>query len=294
MRPAQHIEITTPRKVSLNGLWFGPRKAKRVIVFIHGLGGSVFSRLPIVDEIIDNKTAVITFNNRGHDKVTYAPRGKKSIRAGAAHEVFAECVDDIDGAVRFARAAGARDIFLAGHSTGCQKSAYWAAKKRLPAGRQGKGVRGIILLAPISDYSAEVKNRGFRLVAKGVALAKKMIAQGKPNHLMPDEFAPWPNLADAKRYLSLYAGEGVEEIFTYWDPFRVPKAVRSVRLPVLAVLAERDEHADRPAKRMADWFAEHLKVGDQVVIVPKVEHSFKGGEKTVARHMHKFMKEAVQ
>src|SRR3989344_7591994 len=167
MRPAHVIEIVTPKKVLLNGLWLGPRKPKRVIVWVHGLGSSMFSKLYLAHDLVDSKTAVLVFNNRGHDKVASGSSGRnKRVRHGAAHEVFTDCADDIQGAVNFARKLKVKNVFLAGHSTGCQKSAYWGSKK-------GKGVKGIILLAPMSDYASEKKSQGIRTLKRAEKVARK-------------------------------------------------------------------------------------------------------------------------
>ena len=284
MRPAHVIEIVTPKKVRLNGLWLGPRRAKRVVVWIHGLGSSMFSKLDIVGRLIDTDTAVVMFNNRGHDKVASVIRTTgNSIKAGAAHEVFTDCVDDIEGALRFTRAAGAKKVFLAGHSTGCQKSVYWSA-------RRGRGVKGIILLAPMSDYSTVEKEQGKKRVAAAEKYVRTLVVRGKKFELIPE--AIWPPLDDAQRFLSLYTGEGPEEIFTYWDQKRTPKTLRSVRKPLLVLLAECDEFQDRPARKIGDWFAKHLKLHDKVVVVPKVQHGFKGGERAVAKAIRRFMLES--
>src|SRR3989344_888590 len=153
-RACHLVEIVTPKKVVLNGLWFGPTKPRRVIVWVHGLGSSMFSKLEIVDELVDKKTAVLMFNNRGHDKVASVRKTNGAyVKAGAVHEVFTDCVDDIQGAIHFAKRRGAKNVWLAGHSTGCQKAVYWASKK-------GRGVRGVIILGPMSDYSAELMAQG--------------------------------------------------------------------------------------------------------------------------------------
>ncbi|MSU73718.1 alpha/beta fold hydrolase [Candidatus Kaiserbacteria bacterium] len=288
MRPCHVIEITTPKKFVLNGLWFGPKKPKRVIIWIHGLGSSAFTKLYIVDKLVSKKTAVITFNNRGHDKVSSVSSTRnKRIRGGAAHEVFADCVDDIQGAIRFAKRAGAQSVVLAGHSTGCQKSAYWAAKK-------GKDVKGIILLAPMSDYAAEVKVSGKAKMSSALSTARRLVKAGRQHELIPESVWGWPLLADAQRFISLYSAKSAEEIFTYWDPKRVPKTLRRIRLPILILLAEKDEYADRPAVEIAAWFKKYAKKSDSVRIVPKVKHSFEGGEKIVARAIGDFIKIGVK
>jgi len=96
-------------------------------------------------------------------------------------------------------------------------------------------------------------------------------------------------LADAQRFLSLYVGRGPEEIFTYWDAKKNPKTLKSVKVPLLVLLAEKDEYGDRPAKKIAAWFEEHLRVPHRIVVVPRVPHSFKGGEAKVAVSIKSWM-----
>jgi pimeloyl-ACP methyl ester carboxylesterase len=209
----------------------------------------------------------------------------KRIRGGAAHEVFADCVDDIEGAIKFAKRYG-KDIFLAGHSTGCQKSIYWAFKKK-------KGVRGIILLAPVSDYAATVMLDGPQKMRTALSHARSSIRNGKKHELLPESVWEWGLLADAQRYVSLYSGKSAEEVFPYWDKKRVPRALRSVKRPILVLLAEDDEYADRPATELYEWFLGNIYEGE-VSIVPGVRHSFKGGERKTARLIKDFMKEYRQ
>lgn len=284
MRPAQVIEIVTPKKVLLNGLLFGPVKPRRVIIWIHGLNSSMFSKQSIMELLVDKQTSVIAFNNRGHDKVSYintTTKKDKSRRGGGAHEAFTESVDDIEGAIRFARKCGAKEIFLAGHSTGCQKSIYWASKK-------GKNVKGIILLAPVSDYAAGVLSVGKKALLRAEKVARRMVKEGKTHELLPSSVFPWSELADAQRFLSLYTPDSIEEIFTYAQSNRVPSTFKRATIPTLVLLAEKDEYADRPAKKIGEWFMQWLYTG-HVVIIPKVKHSFKGGEKEVATAIRDFV-----
>ncbi len=292
MTPCFAVEIVTPKKVRLYGLWLGSKRPKRVVIWVHGLGSSMFSKLYLAEHLIDRETAVLVFNNRGHDKVSRLMRagekkiGKTSL-AGAAHEVFTDCADDIQGAVTFAKRQGVKTIFLAGHSTGCQKSTYWAYKN---AG--GRGVKGIILLAPMSDYAAAVVQHGKAKLARIASLARALVKRGKKHQLLPESI--FAGADDAQRTLSLYSGEGAEEIFTYWDAQRNPIALKSVQTPLLVLLAEKDEYADRPAKNIAEWFGRHLRQTGRVKIIPKVTHGFKGGEKEVAREMRIFVKAATR
>ena len=286
MRSAFHIEIPTPDKLILNGLWFGPKKPKKLIIFIHGLTGSAFSMKRVVDAMVTKDTAVITFNNRGFEQVTSVKRaiGKKTtyVSAGTAHEVFIDSKYDIEGAVRFAQKMGVKHSYLAGHSTGCQKAIYWAAQG-------GKGIRGIILFGPLSDYSGALMSKGKRVLERGVAVARKRIAADKAHELMPKRYIEW-FLCDAQRYVSLYSQHSKEEIFTYARPEVEPKTLQKNSYPTLVLLAGADEYGDRAPNEIAAWFQNSVRGPHKVVIVPKVGHGFKGGERVVSKWVKAFMK----
>ena len=63
--PCHRVRFETPKKVLLDGLWFGPKKPTQVIVFVHGLSSSTFSMSSLVNALTYDNTAVLTFNNRG-------------------------------------------------------------------------------------------------------------------------------------------------------------------------------------------------------------------------------------
>lgn len=289
MIPCLQVEILTPKKVLLNGLWFGPRRAPRVIVFLHGLGGSLF-RDRGAHSWAEREIAVLVFNNRGHDQISeihILAKGSRSIRskclAGEAHEVFTDCVDDIAGAVAFAKRQGAKEIFVVGHSTGCQKAVYYASTKRDPK------VKGLILLAPVSDYASAMKHdRGGRL-ARAARAARSLVARGRPHDLLPQSV--WREYHDAQRFLSLYTPESAEEIFCYAQKGKVPRTLQKVKVPMLVLWAERDEHADRSPEESAAWFTKYLSVNrkSKVQIVPEAFHHFRGQERELARRVKQWL-----
>jgi pimeloyl-ACP methyl ester carboxylesterase len=290
MTPAHYVEIRTPKGVFLNGLWWGPKRTKKVIIIVHGLTGSIFSMRAMTAALVDKDTAVLTFNNRGFGQVNTVKKKKgrttSYLLAGTAHEVFTDCMDDIDGALRAATNCGAKDIFLAGHSTGCQKIAYWASR------RKESRIRGLIHYGPLSDYSGAVNAKGAAMLERGVAYAKRLVAAGREHELMPAHLGEW-FACDAQRFLSLYTPESAEEIFSYARPRRLPRTLRSVRRPQLVLLAGADEYGDRPAEEIYWWFLEHIYEGEAAV-VPNVGHSFKGGERKAARLIKDFMKECLR
>lgn len=287
MKPAHVLEIVTPKKFILNGLWFGPLKPKRAIIWVHGLSSSAFSKLSIVGQLVDEETAVMTFNNRGHDTVTRIsrvnPRKKEvydRVLAGGAHEIFTDCVDDIQGAIDFAKKQGVKEVFLAGHSTGCQKSVYYATRK----GNATK-IAGVILLAPISDYASAVHfDKKERKLSKGERNARSLLAKKKGSSIVPGWWL------DAQRFISLYTSESAEEIFTYIDPKKIPTTYRALVVPTLVLFAEKDEYSDRPAGELATWFAEQSRAPRfKACIITKVDHGFKGAESSVANMIRQWI-----
>lgn len=282
------VDIVTPNKFVLNGLWFGSKRAGTVVIVVHGLGSSLWKSLflSLATGLARKGTAVLAFNNRGHDRISRHYRagstGSKRAWAGGAMEVFTDCVDDIQGAVNFARRQGAKRVFLVGHSTGCQKSVYWAYKKK-----RG-GVKGIILMAPLSDFSVAIRDDKNGRLARATKYARALVRRGKKHELLPQSL--WPALDSAQRFISLYTPDSIEEMFTYAQPKKIPRIFQSVRVPTLAIFAGNDEFADRPAKRIAAWFegnarAKHFKT----LIVSSATHSFRGAEKIVGRAIQRFI-----
>ena len=269
--PVQFITIKTPRSFLLSGLFLGPVRPKRVFIFVHGLTGNIFSRHELTSILSDKETAVLVFNNRGSGLVNglKRQRGSRAVYsglAGQAHEIFIDCVDDLDGAVELVRSVGVKEIYLVGHSTGCQKSVYYLAR------RPKSPVRGAVLLAPVSDYSSVKLEVGEKVYARALSAARRLVRSGRPHSLLPESV--WGRPLDAQRFLSLYTPESAEEIFSYASG-KTPTLLRRVRKPLLVVLAGDDQFHDRPAEKIAAWFQVALQGRpSEVVVVDGVRHDF--------------------
>jgi len=285
------VKIITPKKYLLNGLWFGRQSPKKAIVFIHGLTGNVFSGHKLVVPLVSKDIAVVTFSNRGHGKISKVKKidkrrkkGYVSEKMGEAHEVFTECVDDIQGVVNFIRSKGIKDIYLVGHSTGCHKSIYFLSKR----GKQ-KFIKGVALLCPVSDYSAIGKFINSKNLKRAVDEARKLVEQGKPHVLLPTNI--WPHYHDAQRFLSLYTPDSKEEIFSYVQPKKLPTTLRKVKIPVLVVYAGGDEYGDRPMGKIAKWYRENSKSKDLTIsIIDNAPHNFSRSEHKVFQQIGLWLK----
>jgi alpha-beta hydrolase superfamily lysophospholipase len=290
-QPVRVINIVTPNKFVLNGLWFGSESPLKIIIFIHGLGGNAFSSHKLITPLANSQTAVITFSNRGHDQVASIKKvdnrkkkGYSRITAGESMEIFTDCVDDIQGAVNYALSVNPKaSIYLSGHSTGCQKSAYYLSR----FGKQ-KFIKGVILLAPMSDYAAILKSDKNGSLKTAENFAKNLVDKNQPQIFLPPEI--WPDMVSAQRFLSLATPESREEIFCYAVPDKSPDIFRKIKIAALIVLAQKDEYRDRPTKKIARWFEKSsLSNKLSVQIIPSAPHNFYKHETQVLDLIKKFI-----
>lgn len=275
MSTCKVIQIETPKKYILDGLLLGSEKNKTVFIFIHGLGGSLFSLMKLADSLVTKNSSVIVFNNRGFGTINRIKKIKKrsikgyvNVTAGFAHEIFTDCVDDIDGVVNYALKIGAKEIILVGHSTGCQKSIYYLSK------RQKTKVSGAVLLAPLSDFADMFSFTETKRYKKLIDTAKGMVKNNKSSELMPSNL--WSTPTDAQRFLSLFSPESTEEIFSYASG-KNPIILRSVKRPLLIILAGNDEYKDRSMTEISSWFKNVLvNKKNEIKIINKAPHNFIG------------------
>lgn len=272
------VSFLTPKKVNLKGLWLGSQKPENLYIFLHGLGGSIFSRSELMTSLASSRDAVLTFNNRGSGTINSFKkdnRQKDYLLGGAAHEVFTDCLDDIEGAINYAQDHKVKRIILIGHSTGCQKVTYYLSKKNKDL------VKAVVLLAPISDY-AGVGMLNAEEYKRALKSARSLVKAGKP-HALLSEFV-WSKTIDAQRFISLYTSNSIEEIFNY-SSGKKSKILTKVKVPILAVLAESDQYADRPAQDITNWLQSHFNNKRKLVthIISEADHSFFEKEKIIKK-----------
>ena len=230
--------------VELNAFMNRPRSVPAykdlAVLHVHGLTGNFFRSTGIMEMSKSFAGRGITFmsiETRGSYIVESFKKGKgkrysEQVR-GSAFERFEESVYDIDGAVRFLRRAGFRRIILSGHSSGCQKIAYYAYKKKC------KNVSGIVLMSPVDDYDYDSSYFGKRH-AEIVGLAKRIKAKGGYDAPMPKKFANDTPLISAGRFLSTNDLRNPEaRIFNYHGRL---EEFSKITCPVLAVFGTRDHY----------------------------------------------------
>jgi alpha-beta hydrolase superfamily lysophospholipase len=272
--PVSLGRLKTRDGVWLDGIVAEPRRPRRTaLIWVHGLGSVFSSAQPLIRELSTRLNAAgigyFKFNNRGHDIV--AGRGKQL--AGAAFERFGQSVEDVRAMVAFARKRGYRLIILAGHSTGANKVLHYAAHAR------DRRLSGLILLGPVSDVAAEAKRIGGRELHRRVVIAER-IARRDPDGLVPRAWGFW----SARRYISLYRPGEDEDVFPYYRPRARWTALRSVRLPMAAIVGSRDEHLDRRPQEVLEAFRRNAPRARSFtgIVVPGARHGFQNRERQLA------------
>ena len=268
------VRIQTRDGVALDGVMVEPKRRRAsALVWVHGLGSVFSSGQPLIRELSARLTAAgigyFKFNTRGHDVVA----GRGAHLAGAAFERFPQSIEDLRAVIAFVRRRGFRRVILAGHSTGANKVLHYVARTR------DRRVAALALLGPISDIAGETRRIGGRELRRRVAAAERL-ARRDPLALVPRAWGFW----SARRYVSLFKPGQAEDVFQYYRANARWTALRSVRLPIAAIVGSRDEYLDRRAEALIDAFRQNASRSRSFTgeIVAGAGHSFVGHERQLA------------
>lgn len=272
--PVTLVRLQAADGVALDGVMAEPRRRRAVaLIWVHGLGSVFSSGQPLIRELSSRLTAAgvgyFKFNTRGHDVVA----GRGAQMAGAAFERFGDSVKDLRAVIAFARRRGFQRVILAGHSTGANKVLHYVARTR------DRRVAALALLGPVSDIAGEVKHIGAGELRRRVALAARL-AQRDPRALVPRAWGFW----SARRYVSLFRPGEDEDVFQYYRPNGRWTALRSVRVPLAAIVGARDEYLDRRPEALIEAFRKNATRARSFSgeIVAGAGHSFVGHERALA------------
>ncbi|OGZ01162.1 MAG: hypothetical protein A3B13_03575 [Candidatus Liptonbacteria bacterium RIFCSPLOWO2_01_FULL_45_15] len=290
-------QIKTKDGLRFEGLVFAPkRKTKTVALWLSGLTGR-FSpspkRIHAIAQALGRKgISFAIFDHRGLGNINSlnveSKKSKGGIKRGikkskykyfgTSFEKFEQSVLDIEAMLRFCRKRGYKKIFLFGHSTGANKSAYYILEKG------GHGLAGIGLLGPMSDIPGIKKDLG-RKYKKALETAGKMVKRDKGEELLPLKMTGG-QFYTAVRFWSIARERMNEDTFPYYDPKRKFRWAKKVRLPVLVLIGNKEQHADRPVPEIMEAFRKQIpEKYFSGKILKGANHSFKNREKELGREM---------
>ena len=277
-------EMKTKDGLLNQGLFSKPEKpGKRAVLWMHGLSAAFYNDIDLYEAVANacNKEGwgFAIFNNRGHDLIAGIRKydgaginGYSYLQAGAGQEIFEESVLDIDGGINFLVEQGYSEIVVVGHSTGANKTCYFAGTQNNPH------VVGVVLSGPLSDrLDPEVSSEKRE---KCLAYMHKLITGGKGDELLLGyHFFPMT----PKRYISLFEPGSSEDTFDYGDKNPKMTYFSKITLPLLVIFPGNDEYADRPISDIKKIFDAHA--GGKLyksVIIPGAVHKLHDKEKEAA------------
>lgn len=235
------ITFTTADDYELHGfLVRGMIRSNKIIIFVHGMGGNFYnwkSMKKIASVLLSRGYDFFFANNRGHDIVSksYKKIGRRynNLLAGTAYEKFEDSWKDIDGAVKEMKRENYGNIILLGHSTGCQKIAYYAYKT------DSKNISAIILIGPADDYNLAKKDLGKKFTS---AVRTSRALSRNEMSLMPFSITSFKS---ARRFLSLTDNKRIEgKIFNYEDENM--REFSKIKIPIMASFGSREQFKTKP------------------------------------------------
>lgn len=226
--------------------------AKRLVIWLHGMGSSgifysVAHTNALAAAIIATGAAFLGLQNRGGGMlqgVRYfdATGAKQKRLQGTSHELIADCVYDIDGAIAFAQAHGYTELYLGGHSTGANKTALYHFLK------PGNPCAGYVLYGGGDDTGLYYEDLGPERYQAALAEARRQVAAGHgsglaPISLMGDYFS-YQSIAD------ILDPNGNYNTFPFYEAqsgHRLGKKplfqeYKSITKPTLVVYGSQDEY----------------------------------------------------
>ncbi len=272
------IKFSASDKMKLDGILIGNNK-KTCLIYLHGMNGNFYKSSIPFELSKQNNFSVFSINTRGHDLLSTirTESGRKGILAGTGAEIFEDSVKDIKGAVNTIKNLGYDNIFLAGHSTGCQKITYYVYRTN------DKRIDGVILFAPADDYSIKKLELGkeFNNFQKRIKqLSKKSTMSNKPIEKY-GFFTP-------NRLKSAYSKNGKESMIYYYDG-RL-KEFSSIKIPILAVFGSKEEYKDRDVfEYMRILERKTISKNFTYKIIKDANHSFNNKENELLKYTNEWI-----
>ncbi len=269
----QLVTLPLPGKKDrhLDGFWThgkGPRARRKLLIFVHGMGSNFYKskfKKAWMQLGPSHGVDVFCFNNRGcEDQV--------------ADEKFSDCLHDIDAAMNFARHEGYQEIYLLGHSTGCQKITYYQHK------RKPSDVAALILTAIGDDLAIARRDLG-KEYPRWLKRARELVADGKGDTRLPTKCLGFT----ARRFLSAVDPRSIEaNLFRFDGELRT---FRRLTLPILAVFPEEEQYACIPVREAGQKLAAVTSSNYfSEIYIPRADHSFHGEEEICVRACLRWMR----
>lgn len=285
MSKAELVTVTATDALQLPALLFEPEQtSRRMVIWLHGMGSSgIFYGVNRTDALAqaltERQTAFLGLQNRGGGMlqgIKYLDEAGELQRrvVGTTHELIADCVKDIDGAIEFAAKRGYTELYLAGHSTGANKAALY--NYLVPE----NPFLGFVLFGGGDDTGIYFEELGEQHFHKLLDEARAKVKAGQG-----EELAPKAEMGDYFSYQSIVDildPDGGYNTFPFFEAQSGTKLATkplfreysSISKPMLVLYGENDEYAKPTAKDCLELLRAHTKNPERTdyQLIPGADH----------------------
>lgn len=274
--------IITSDGIELVGLLYEPEiKTEKILVHVHGMAGNFYEN-PFLDylakTLTDHNVAFFAFNNRGCESLkdlTKTANGKKKyIRIGNTHELFEECIFDIDAAITFASNHGFKNIHLSGHSLGSPKVGYYLSQTK------DARVASVLFISPSDMIGLEKDDENYEI---NMAEAQKLLKVGKGRELLSKQI--WDEYPlSAQTFLNFFGVDSKIGIFNFHDPKDQFEALGKIYQPIIVIAGRKDDILIIPVEAIMEKITKFAVSSKRVEtkVLGDANHGYVGHEQDLA------------
>ncbi|HUD11717.1 MAG TPA: alpha/beta hydrolase [Candidatus Saccharimonadia bacterium] len=304
---AQLATVTASDGLMLPALWYEPAVAsKRLMAWLHGMGSSgIFYSVEhtnaLAEAFVSSGTAFLGLQNRGGGMLQglkyYDQNGVSQRRLqGTSHELIAECVHDIEGAVTFAREQGYSELYLGGHSTGANKVALF--NYLCPQ----NPFSGYVLYGGGDDTGLFYEQLGAERYQKALTLSKRMVKSGHGADLAPfdllDDYFSFQSTCD------ILDPDGAYNTFPFYESQSGSRLgtkplfqeYKSIDKPTLVIYGADDEYCKPNAAAAVEMLKRESSNPSKFSfqLIPNADHGGHPSEGVVAEAIAKWLNSTSQ
>lgn len=235
-------------------------------------------------------TAFLGLQNRGGGMLQgikyFDEAGERQKRIqGTTHELIVECIHDINGAVTFAQEQGYTELYLAGHSTGANKTALYNYLQ------PDNPFTGYVLYGGGDDSGLFYEDLGPEHFQTALTESKRQIHIGHGTDL-----APFDLLGGYFSYQSAYDmldPDGGYNTFPFYEAqagHRIGtkplfREYKSITKPTLVIYGEQDEYCRPSVAAAIEILKAHTSHPEKVTfqLIPNADHGCYRHEPEVAQ-----------
>lgn len=219
---------------------------------------------------------MLRVNTRGHDLAYTAQVNGRTVRLGAAYEIVADAVYDIEAWLQLLIDRGESNIILFGHSLGAVKSVFQAARGLPPE------VSGVVAASPPRLAGSVYRKSNVREnYLESLRLAQSNVAQDRPHELIESRF-PVPLLISSATYIDKYGPA---------DRYDILKCIPKIKHPVRFVFGEIElRHGGVSFEKLPEQISARTpkKANMQIAAIEGANHMYTGRRDELANQVVEF------